>query len=405
VVKLSSVPIRYMGTKRVLAPIVRGVVDDLTISKPVVDLFSGMGSVACSLAPRHSVVTNDLLSFTTAIARSRFMSTSRRSRDSVLKDVVGKFREHHAEMSSRYNIRLKLEREFLASGREALMEWFDTAPHVGNSGHYLNMARNSKMLLGDYDYRLATLYFATGYFSTAQAIEIDSIRFAIDKSALNEDERDWAIGAWLVAAGRLVNSPGHTAQYLRPTSDLGFERIRRSWRRTVWPLFVTGLEDLQSVGTKSWRKSNRVMNCEALSLLDSLNPNDVGAIYADPPYTKDQYSRFYHVYETLYKYDFPKSSGRARARGDRFSTGFSLAKSVEESMSNLIERTTDMKRPLILSYPKQGLLSSRGISIEDVIARFGTVATKIEIQHAHSTMGGSQGMKHKHATECIYVVR
>jgi adenine-specific DNA methylase len=55
-------PVRYMGTKRALAPLVRELIDDL--ARPgdrVTDLFSGMGSVASALAPQYSVTTNDLL--------------------------------------------------------------------------------------------------------------------------------------------------------------------------------------------------------------------------------------------------------------------------------------------------------------------------------------------------------
>jgi adenine-specific DNA-methyltransferase len=146
------------------------------------------------------------------------------------------------------------------------------------------------------------------------------------------------------------------------------------------------------------------MNCEALDLLDSLRASEIGVVYADPPYTKDQYSRFYHVYETLYLYDFPTSRGRARARTDRFSTGFSLASEVEESLDHLLQRSAELNRPLVLSYPKDGLLSSRGITTEDLICRHRKIVKIVEIEHSHSTMGGSQGTKLKRATECIYVV-
>lgn len=394
-------PIRYMGTKRVLAPVVRSIVDDLDVAGPVVDLFSGMGSVAQALSPKHSVVTNDLLAFTTAFARCRFTSGPRRTRTALSKAVVRKFRQSHADLSSSYRWRLNREKGALADGREALEAWFDEAPHVGNSVHYAREARRSAALAEPGDYRLATLYFATGYFSTAQALEIDALRAALDRVRLTPDERDWAMAAWLLAAGRLVNAPGHTAQFLRPSSDEAFSRIQRTWARSVWPLFLSALDDLGTVGNAKWRRGNRVVNGEALKVLDGMSTDSIGAIYADPPYTKDQYSRYYHVYETLYRYDFPDSSGRARARSDRFSTGFSLATQVEDSLDHLVRRSGELERPLILSYPDDGLLATRGLEVEDIIRRHRSQVSIVKMAHTHSTMGGTT--KSKDTTECIYV--
>ena len=345
-----------MGTKRMLAPVVRSVFDELDPRGSVVDLFSGMGSVAHALSPRYGVTTNDLLSFTTVFARCRFTSENKGNRDGLLRAVVRRFHRHHAELSAAYRWRLNRERRAIAGSRTQLALWFDEAPHVGNSIHYQREASAAARDRTAWRYRLATLYFATGYFSTAQAIEVDALRYSIDKAHLTSDDRDWALAAWLLAAGRLVSAPGHTAQFLRPGSAEAFDRIRRTWDRRVWPLFVTALDHLGPLGTARWRHGNKVVNDEALHLLASLDARQVGAIYADPPYTKDQYSRYYHVYETLYLYDFPDSKGRARARSDRFSTPFSLATGIEEALEQLVRLTSQLERPLVLSYPADGLL-------------------------------------------------
>lgn len=69
--------VRYMGTKRHMANHVRDAISDLQPSGRVVDLFSGMGSVAESLRDTASVVTNDALSFTAAVSRARFTGPDR----------------------------------------------------------------------------------------------------------------------------------------------------------------------------------------------------------------------------------------------------------------------------------------------------------------------------------------
>lgn len=395
-------PIRYMGTKRVLAPTVRQVLDEIDVRGPVVDLFSGMGSVAEALAPRHAVVVNDLLSFTSAFGRARFTATTKGDRNSVLRRLRGSFSEHKAHLRAMYSRRLAKEARALEGSVRDLQRWFDGAPHVGRSRHYERIAASASAREGCDRYRLVTVYFASGYLSTRQAIEADALRFAIDV-AVHPDERDWALASWILAISRVVNAPGHTAQFLKPSSKAAAERIRRTWARTLWPLFVSALDSIEPLGTRSWRGSNQVVTHDALELLRTLHARDVGAVYADPPYTKDQYSRYYHLYETLYRYDFPDALGNARARSDRFSTEFCLASAVASAMEDLVLESDRIGRPLVLSYPSNGLLSTRGIQVSDLIERHRSITQVIEIPHAHSTLGARAGKKSKATTECIYV--
>ena len=129
----------------------------------------------------------------------------------------------------------------------------------------------------------------------------------------------------------------------------------------------------------------------------------VGAVYADPPYTKDQYSRYYHVYETLYRYDFPDSHGAGRVRSDRFSTGFCLKSGVVGAFEELFDAVASRGIPLILSYPTEGLLASRGLTVPDLLTDRLNLAAVHSFQAQHSTMGASSGSTTKDATENLYV--
>jgi adenine-specific DNA-methyltransferase len=68
-----------MGTKRHMAGHVQMAIAGLQPEGRVVDLFSGMGSVAESLCNTASVVTNDALSFTESLSRARFTGKRRAS--------------------------------------------------------------------------------------------------------------------------------------------------------------------------------------------------------------------------------------------------------------------------------------------------------------------------------------
>ncbi len=399
-----AVPIRYMGTKRHIAHRVRRLVTEVEPKGRVIDLFSGMGCVAESLADVRPVMTNDAHEFTAALARARFTGGERAmSSNEVIEKLRGPFRAHLTSLRGSRRAEIRAEERALDGPRELLAEYMRGAEHVGNSDRFAHKAVCAAGATGADHYQLATLYFSAGYYGVRQSIEIDALRYAIDRLGAAKGCRDWMIGAWLAAAACMTNAPGHTAQFLKPNSDGSAARIRRYWRRSVWDEFQSRLVSLKPIGTKAWRARNRVEVSDALRLLERDDLPGIGAVYADPPYTRDQYSRFYHVYETLYRYDYPRSSGEGRVRPDRFSTGFSQMTGVHDAFTDLFDAVADLEVPLILSYPSAGLLADAGHAVSTLAsARFNI--TKIESFGAeHSTLGASQGTRTKTATENLYV--
>jgi adenine-specific DNA-methyltransferase len=364
---VAVVSLRYMGTKKALAPVVREAVKEVRRPGQVADLFSGMGSVASSLASVSPVLTNDALAFTTTFASARFLDGERMPGCRMARLLFPDFRTAYEHLRDEFGHRIARERIALASAtRDALAVYMESAPHVANSDWYRRRRREAVEATSHERYCMTVLYFAAGYFSTAQAAQLDAIRFAIDG---HEDaaSRGWLMAAWLAAAGVVMNAPGHAAQYLKPGNDEVFKRIRRQWQRPVWPIFIDKLEAIQAVGTRTWRSRNTVCNADALELVKSRDFDSVGTVYADPPYTRDHYSRFYHVYETLYLYDFPESQGAGRYRPDRFSTPFSLARDVDEAFRQLFASIAKRGLPLVLSYPDNGLLHRNGRHVTDLL--------------------------------------
>lgn len=396
--------VRYMGTKRHIAKRVRRLIEDSAPSNRVVDLFSGMGNVSENLSGYRSIIANDALSFAAGMSRARFTGPARRRNHVELVQVLRPaFLRASTVSAKELSAGLKAERKAIAGTRLELDTYISEFLHVGNSDEKRSEADTRSRQRGISKYRLATLYFAGGYCSLAQAIEIDAIRYSIDLKALPE-ERDWLLGAWISALSIIINSPGHTAQFLKPNSELAAQRIARTWTRGVWDLFVEQVRVIEQVGDEDWRSDNEVFVEDALILLKRPDLVRIGAIYADPPYTRDQYSRYYHVYETLYKYDFPESSGEGRNRPDRFSTGFSLKSGVIQSFTELFTSVSRIGVPLVLSYPSNGLLQVADASVEDLSAGILRMRSVETFAYDHSTMGASSGAKSKMATENIYVL-
>jgi adenine-specific DNA-methyltransferase len=255
------------------------------------------------------------------------------------------------------------------------------------------------------------LSFAWGYFGLRQAIAIDSIRYAIDRAReterLSEAHCDWALVALLQAASCASASPGHFAQYLRPTSDEGFTRILRQRRRNIWSQFLHEAIELKPYGNGKWRKGNQVLQSDALTIgaeLDELGLKG-GVVYADPPYSKDHYSRYYHVLETLVRYDHPTAEGKGRYRPDRFATPFSLKTQVEDAMHEFCAAIGGRGFTLILSYPSNGLLNEAcGVDPTELLAEhFKNVELRMQKPTTHSTLGARHGNARNDVDELLWI--
>lgn len=395
--------VRYMGTKRHMADHVRDAIASLSPTGRVVDLFSGMGSVAESLKDTASVVTNDALTFTAALSRARFTGRKRHTTsESAIARLTPRYQARWQQLTDMYAEDLDREAKALVGGRDDLVQYMARAKHVGNSPAKRRAARVASESSGMGHYELASLYFSAGYVSLQQAIELDALRAAIDADEIFT-ERDWLLGSWISAASVLVNAPGHTAQFLKPNTDAAHARLVRTWSRSVSHEFSSALSNVGQVGTEKWRLGNSVFVGDALELVSTNLLPDIGTVYADPPYTKDQYSRYYHVYETLYRYDFPDSSGAGRSRSDRFTTGFSLKTAVVASFHDLCRNVSRLRIPLVVSYPSSGLLSQAGTSVDAVARQYFAGVQTLSFDAEHSTMGASSGSSKKSATENLYV--
>jgi adenine-specific DNA-methyltransferase len=397
----TGLPIRYMGTKRALAPVVRSLVVEEQPSGIIADLFCGMGSVASALAPDYPVLMNDVLGVPVLLARARFTPTTGQTKERSVGALIPHFRSAQNALLGRFARRIASETKALDHSPLALTEYMRRAPHAGSSASWRRQAETCKASNEIDRYQLATLYFSAGYFSTRQAIELDALRYAIEQT--DDAMRTRLLATWVAAAGTVLNSPGHSAQYLRPSSEAAWLRLRRAWKRSVWAVFLDRLDDVVPVGTRHWRQRNQVIQQDALTLEDAGMLERVNIVYADPPYTKDHYSRFYHVHETLLQYDFPDSVGVGRYRSDRHASQFSLASEVEQAFRRLFNSVARRGRKLVLSYPSDGLLEKRGVVVREVLRDFFTIRKELAFDHSHSTLGASSGKSIKSAVERIYV--
>lgn len=390
-----------MGTKKALAPVVANIAAS-SPDGPILDVFSGLCAVAKSVAPYRQTWTNDLQHFAHTVAQAHFCSATKPpARLDTAAIINAHYSQHVAEQEGIASSRIAAEYQALldedaANLNRVYSEWDEQGPLDGTF----------------HDSGNATLFrdtYAGSYFGLLQCIEIDAIRSSIDAATsegqVDEDEHRWLVLALAVAMNRCTNSTGHFAQPLT-AKDSNIRRFALQRQKSVKESFLSALDGFSPVGTRDWRSKNISLRGEANSTIASFGGDcrrRPAVVYADPPYTSDQYSRYYHLYETLVLYDYPAAEGKGRYRPGRSVSDFCLSSRVSSAFDSLISNCAEIGAELILSYPTNGLLKSSRECLPEMIKRiFGRAPQVTEINHQHSTMGASKGPGKQNVTEVIY---
>jgi adenine-specific DNA-methyltransferase len=400
-----------MGAKHDLAPKVAKIVQQLPPG-PCLDAFAGMCSVAGELATTgRPAWCNDVQAYAALIAHALVATRSTPPDSGDIDEAIA-----DAFARNRTSLVARFDRDLLEEARvidrryrrqyEALAEAWR---HAGNDAEVAREVAELRADPGSFPHRLATLTYAFGYFGLAQAIDLDSLHYAITEARRSEDldadQERWAIVALLQTASRIASTTGHFAEYLHPHSASVFDRIRLMRQRDVLSQFRTELTRVRPYGQADWREQNRVYNGDAVTTLEAIgNGEKPRVVYADPPYSRAQYSRYYHVLETLVRYDYPRITGAGRYREGRYQTPFSHAASVEDAFVELIGSVADLGAAFVLSYPTNGLLYERGVSPAGLMrSRFRHVRLAGHTRIAHSTLGGAKGAASLNVREMIFV--
>lgn len=398
-----GVNISYMGTKREIAPAVVSVIDSAR-DGIVLDIFAGMCSVGEALAPRRQVWTNDVQVFAYEVATVMFTDCEMPLDTTLASSMcIELYHSQKSKLSDMLARAISAESELLSSRNfdefERLYQKFKE-DHISEKNNFYPTS-----------YSLFTQTYSDTYFGLRQAIEVDSIIFAIDAVVsarrINKDHGRWLKVALGRSMLRTANSTGHFAQFLKPKVG-SYHTFLRQRKRDIWAEWLASVEDICPVGDREWRKCNRSFNRDCLDLIPTLSdfPQRPSVIYADPPYTDDQYSRFYHLLETLMLYDYPRVTGAGLYREDRFRTPFSLKSQAGFALDSMVAAVSKAGSDLVLSYPTNGLIYEAGLDPMAIMKQhFRKVERCYALSHDHSTFGASKGSAKASVTEQIFIAR
>ncbi len=451
----------YMGVKtRIIPGFIAGAIGELlSEGGALLDLCCGTAVVARSVAHRYPVLANDVQRFSAVIARAHLEGDRswRRALESLdpEADLERVFHNNLRQLSRLLPEALAREEELLlaatkeksvggrGSAARQYREFVEETPEMGDPGNSRSggagssyetleslspgMLRERRRDPGVLPCALITLYYANVYFGVRQAVVLDSLRAAIAQipatDAHRERKRDLYLAALLHAASVSTSGTSHFAQPRSVRKDSELLAVIRRRRADIELEFHRALEAIRREwGQRPARHPHRVFQMEADALLapgGPLREENVGLVYLDPPYTADNYSRFYHVLETLVEYDYPQlqrrggkiTVGRYPLCQNRYQSEFCKKERVEGAFRRVIEGARRHSARLLVSYSADSGLLLKCWAAEgskDPVARFRALFReffpRVEIRE-RALMHSGQGDSNRSARELLVLCK
>lgn len=365
--------LNYLGSKFRLLDFIEDKVLDVTPDKAgICDLFAGSGCVSCKLSKSHPVVACDIQGYSKVIGNAllkkfdvtdeeinRFFEIINTDNAKRLKEVFTPLIE--LEQGAIEGKNLELLTCILEHGS---LEVFDIEHNISCLSDLFCVAGHQLKAGGLNDVRsLISRYYGGVYFSYKQAVDIDVILEGINKF-VSVENRDLYLAALLSTASDVVNTVGkHFAQPIKARDSNGkikatvYNKAVKDKTIDVLILYREWLLKYKNLPKTDFQHVTLQGNFEQCLMM---LPENVKTVYADPPYTRDHYSRYYHVLETLTLRDTPKISkvtihgsthvSNGIYREDRHQSPFCIKSKAPFAFRKMFELTSSSGRNLLLSY-------------------------------------------------------
>lgn len=430
-------PIQYLGSKMRIAQPIADLVSELNRSGGRVgDIFSGSGVVSGVLSRYQPVTAVDVQRYAAVLADGLLNGTADELDTLESPKFWALYAEAYERFAAIFKDLLAYEADALhsaAAGRSqslvALIDWGSLAAHrqrgqLNGTGRLGQAAQAALSALSassvPEDQVTAALFFGGGYFSIQQGLELDALYLSANALGASVGK-----AVLLSVASDIVNTVGKQfAQPIRIQKSDGsiqpllFSRAQRDRNLSAadrWPVWLS-----------RWRSEltqrRYCGDARCQDVFDFIaSDNDCAIYYADPPYTIDHYSRFYHVLETLIERDSPtldsmlKNGGQQVMRGlyrvNRHQSPFCVPSTVEDAFDRLFEGSANGGRTLILSYSAFDSAAGhrpRMLSLERLVSmakpRFRRVEALPALSHTHRKLNAKENNVKSSASAESFIV-
>lgn len=336
--------INYQGSKKKLLKFIHKNLNPYIDSSDVIlDIFSGTSSVCYSYKNTNKVYANDAETYAFLIAKALL---TKKINKTELENVFS-FYEQYVNPSDKYDTWIENEEKYIKEKNlKKLVELYETIPTVWK--------KQKKYFNSCNEFSLFVKYYSTNYFGIKQARDIDALRYSIEQCHTKYKPILFSC-LYFAMKESVFSKDGHMAQPL----DF-FKQEKKLFQvrgKNIIQLFSSKLEDFCSPNFCETSFDNDAFNYDLDILLEkNLIPSDTTVIYADPPYTDMQYSRYYHLLNTVTTYNYPDLTlyhgkyTKGLYLENRFQSNLSKKSTCIDSMNKLINYSHINNITLVISF-------------------------------------------------------
>lgn len=371
--------LNYQGSKNSLSSFIKKNIEPyIQDGKAIFDIFSGSAAVSNIFRDNYQVFANDAELYASIIADAVLNQANIDSASALLRSL-------ETEYAATIKVQAKPILNFISHEQQALndenyeklISLYKSYPTVWNN-QYSEITRctlNVNNLKKLNDFYLFTTYYATNYYGIIQALDIDCLIKIINLSFARY--KNTLLSCLFYAMKETVFSKdGHMAQPL--SLEKNQNRLFSQRKKNIYELFIKKFKEYLSVPLSKFSGKNAVFNSNFEELLDETFFSNIGLVYADPPYTDMQYSRYYHLLNVAAKYEYPAltMTKNGYTKGlyteGRYQSKLSQRGSAKQSLENLISFCSRTHTNLAISYAypqnrEQQATDRYTISIDELI--------------------------------------
>lgn len=436
-------PVHYLGSKLRMLDSVKEAVDSIELTGGCIcDLFSGSGTISNYFLNYRDVVAIDIQNYSKVLCEA---SMSHIEEAPEIEQLINEMQNDRtcATVKKVFSGLIEYENSCIKKAKNGELEdlyeiiekgslyIFLKNEAIGLSDRFANEIFNTceelkNNLMQSSEDTMITRYFGGLYFSYAQAVEMDCIAHIVfKKEGLLKIKM---LAALLSTASEVVNTIGKQfAQPLKVRDSNGnlksslAKKILNDRNDSVLEIYIKWISFYFSVEKKE--HEYRAISADYLEGLEQLKDSQVKVIYADPPYTRYHYSRYYHVLETICLRDNPNVSttfagnkggiSRAIYREDRHQSPFCIKSQAEIAFNKMFEKISELNVPLVLSYSPfdaSRAVTPRLQTIEQLVNKALNYFDKVEVispgEFTHSKLNSTdKNFEANHEAELLIVCK
>lgn len=389
--------LNYMGSKKNLISFIHSTLDTyISKNDTVLDIFAGTCSVGYSYKRSNTVYANDSEKYSAYIAKALLGQPLNKE---IIPQFLEIFKKNYTAVYSSHASEINAEDNYLKTNNiDGLISLYSGYKTVWKN----NTATTDTLFVSCY---------ASNYFGIKQAAEIDAIRAALDD--IKDENALYILFSCLFYAMKecVFAKDGHMAQPLEFNGNRA--RLLAQRKKSIVEFFFAKTEEFclpDFCVPHNTQSQNKVFNLdfEQLLELEEIKKN-VSIIYADPPYTDMQYSRYYHLLNTVIENKFaePTVLNGSYTKGlylnNRYQSKLSQKNSCLQQMEKLIAFSSKYNKTLVISFgfPQDAQNQKTDRYVLDITSLidkckeyFGENSVKVEtVPYEHSNNRNSTGKK------------